>query len=160
MTDDQCPREPEVVRASESGEWPPDLPAHLDACSVCREVEAVTRVLRAAVEGEPATAGPSAEAIWWRAQLEARVQARATAMRPLDTLEGAEPLVVLVAVATLLVVRGDALAAGVLAWVTSDATGQLLQAVMPPALMPVLMLSALVGGLVLLVGIGAVIAND
>ena len=47
-----------------------------------------------------------------------------------------------------------------MAWATSDATGQAVQALMPPALLPVLMVGALLGGLVLLVGLGAVVAND
>jgi hypothetical protein len=160
MTDDLCPREVEVLRAGESGEWTPDLQAHLVTCATCREVEAVTLVLRAAVDDEPVTAGASAEDIWWRAQVQARHDARATAMRPVDTLERAEPLVVLVALATLLVLRGDALVARVMAWATSDATGQAVQALVPPALLPVFMLGALLGGLVLLVGLGAFVAND
>ena len=160
MTDDLCPREAEVLRAGESGEWTPDLQAHLTTCAACREVEAVTQVLRAVVDDEPVAGGASAEDIWWRAQLQARQDARATAMRPVDTLERAEPLMVLVAVATLLVLRGDALVARVMAWATSDATGQTVQALLPPALLPVLMVGALLGGLVLIVGLGAVVAND
>ena len=160
MTDDLCPREAEVLRAGESGEWTSDLQAHLVTCSACREVEAVTQVLRAAVDDEPVSVGASAEDIWWRAQLQARQELRASAMRPLDTLERAEPLVALVAMVALLVLRGDAIASGLLAWVTRDATGQAVQALMPPALLPVLMLGALLGGLVLLVGLGAVVAND
>ena len=157
---DLCPREAEVLRAGESGQWTPDLQAHLVTCTTCREVEAVTQVLRAAVDDEPLAAGASAEDIWWRAQWQARQDARATAMRPVDTLERAEPLLVLVALATLLVLRGDAFVARVMVWATSDATGQAVQALMPPALLPVLMLGALLGGLVLIVGLGAAVAND
>ena len=160
MTDDLCPREAEVLRAGESGEWTPELKAHLVTCAACREVEAVTQVLRAAVDDEPASVGAPAEDIWWRAQWQARQEMRASAMRPLDTLERAEPLVALVAAATLLVLRGDAMASRLVAWATSDAAGQAMQALMPPALLPVLMLGALLGGLVLLVGLGAVVAND
>jgi hypothetical protein len=160
MTDDLCPREAEVLRAGESAEWTPELRAHLVTCATCREVEAVTQVLRTAMDDEPVAVRSSAEDIWWRAQVEARQQARASAMRPLDRLEQAEPVVALVSVATLLVVRGDALASGFLAWATSDATGQAVQALLPPALFPVLMVGGLLGGLVLLVGLGAVVAND
>ena len=160
MTDELCPCEAEVLRAGESGGWTPDLRAHLATCAACREVEAVTQVLRAAVDDEPVSTATSAEDIWWRAQLQARQDKRASAMRPLDALERAEPLVALVGVATVLVLRGEALASSLLAWATSDATGQAVQALMPPALLPVLMLGALLGGLVLLVGLGAVVASD
>lgn len=160
MTDEPCPREAEVLRAGESGDWTPDLRAHLATCAACREVEAVTQVLREVVESEPVSTGPSADDIWWRAQLHARQEMRANAMRPLDTLERAEPVVALVGVATLLVLRGDAIVSGLVAWASRDATGQAMQALMPPALLPVLMLGALLGGLVLLVGLGAVMAND
>jgi hypothetical protein len=160
MTDDLCPHEGEVLRAADSGEWTPELRAHLVTCATCHEVEAVTQALRAAVEDEPVALRFSAEDIWWHAQFEARQQARASAMRPLDALERAEPLVALVGVATLLVLRGDALASRFMAWATSDATGQAVQALLPPALLPVLLAGGLLGGLVLLVGLGAVVASD
>lgn len=160
MTDDLCPREAEVVHAGESGEWAPALRAHLATCAACREVEAVAQVLRASVADEPVGLAGSADDIWWRAQLQARQQARTTAMRPLDTIERAEPLVVLVAVAAWLVLRGEAVASRLFAWATSEGTGQALQVLMPPALMPVLLVAALLGGLVLLVGLGAVLVSD
>ena len=160
MTDELCPREAEVLRAGESGEWTPDLRAHVATCPACREVEAVTQILREVVDDEPASMGVSADDIWWRAQLQARQAMRANALRPLDTLERAEPVVALVGVATLLVLRGDAIVSGLFAWASRDATGQAVQVLMPPALVPVFMLGALLGGLVLLVGLGAVVAND
>jgi len=160
MTDDLCPREADVLRAGDTGEWTPELRAHLVTCLACREVEAVTEVLRAAVNDEPVALRASADDIWWKAQLQARQDARASAMRPLDTIERAEPLVALVAVVTLLVVRGDVLASRLFAWTTSDATGQALHAVMPPALLPLLVVAAALGGLVFLVGLGAVLVSD
>ena len=66
----------------------------------------------------------------------------------------------LVAVAMLLLMRGEVIASRVLAWLTSEATSHTLQAVMPPALLPLLIVGAGLGGLVLLVGLGAVMAND
>lgn len=184
MTDDLCPREAEVLRACESGEWaglPPapegsgapggepalpsgssqsELRAHVATCEACREVEAVTRALRLALEAEPAEAARSADDIWWQAQWQARQEARARAMRPLETIERAEPLVALVAVATLLVLRGEAIASRVFAWLAADATGHALQTVMPPAVLPLLIVGVGLGGLVLLVGLGAVLASD
>lgn len=160
MTDDLCPREVDVLRACASETWPADLRAHVGMCEACREVESVATVLRAAVAAEPADQLPSAHDIWWRAQWQAKQDARARAMRPLDRIERAEPLVALIAVATLLVLRGDAIAARLLAWASSDGTGQALQAVMPPALFPILLVGACLGALVLIVGLGAVLASD
>jgi hypothetical protein len=173
MTDDLCPREAEVLRACESGDWAglgePALPshssqselrAHLATCESCREVEAVTRVLMLSVEAESAEPIPDAADVWWRAQWQARQDARARAMRPLDTIERAEPLVALVAVATLLVMRGDVIASRIFGWVASDATGHALQTLMPPAILPLLFVGIGLGGLVLLVGLGAVVAKD
>ena len=160
MTDDLCPREGDVLRACESALWPADLKAHVATCEACREVEAVATVLRAAVAEEPVEQVPSAHDIWWRAQWQAKQDARARAMRPLDRIERAEPLVALVAVATLLVLRGDALASRLLAWASSDGTGQALQAVMPPAILPILFVGVALGALVVIVGLGAVVARD
>jgi hypothetical protein len=160
MTDDICPREAEVLRACESGTWPTDLADHVSRCDACREVQAVARVLREAVDAEDAAQLPTAHDIWWRAQWQARQEARARAMRPLDRMERAEPLVALVAVVALLVLRGDVLLSQLTGWATSNSTGQVLQAVMPPALLPVLLVGAGLGALVFLVGIGAVLAND
>ena len=121
----------------------------------------MTRALRLALGAEPAEAAQSADDIWWRAQWQARQDARARAMRPLETIERVEPLVALVAVATLLVLRGEAIASRAFAWpLAADATGHALQAVMPPAVLPLLIVGVGLGGLVLLVGLGAVLAND
>ena len=164
MTDDLCPREADVLRACEAGEMPDALRMHLATCDSCREVETVTRALLVAVEAETEAeaAAPLAGAshIWWRAQWEARQEAAARAMRPLDTVERAEPLIALVAIATLLVMRGETIASRVLSWLTSEATSHTLQAVMPPALLPLLIIGASLGGVVLIVGLGAVMAND
>lgn len=156
MNEDPCPREAEVLRAR----WTPELRAHLDTCDACREVEAVTHVLRQTVEAEDDESIPGASDIWWRAQWQARQDATARALRPVDTLERAEPLIALVAVATLFVMRGEVIVSRVMSWLTTDATGHALQVVMPPALLPVFIAGAGLGGLVLLVGLGAVVARD
>ena len=160
MTDDLCPREADVLRACEAGDMPDALRQHVATCASCREVEAVTLALRVAVDAEAEQPLPDVSDIWWRAQWEARQDAASRAMRPLDTVERAEPLIALVAIATLVVMRGETIASRALAWFTSEATSQTLQAVMPPALLPLLIVGAGLGGLVLLVGLGAVMAND
>ncbi len=160
MTGDLCPREAEVLRACESGVWPDEMRAHLATCEACREVEAVTQVLLRAVESEASEPLPAAEDVWWRAQWQARQEARARAMRPLEAIERAEPLVALVAIVSLLVLRGEAITSRVFAWLAADATSHALQTVMPPAILPLVFVGVGLGALILLVGLGAVLAND
>ena len=120
----------------------------------------MSSVLREAVEAEQVTAPDDAADIWWRAQWQARQDATARALRPVETIERAEPLIALVAIATLFVVRGEALASRAATWLAADATGHALQVAMPPAVLALLVLGAGLGGLVLLVGLGAVLTND
>lgn len=160
MTDDLCPREADVVRACDIGEMPQDLLTHIATCDSCREVEAVARALHHVAQMEYAEPLPDASAIWWRAQWEARQQMAARALRPVETIERAEPLIALVAIVTFLVMRGEAFASRMLAWLTSEPTSQTLQAVMPPAVLPLIIVGVGLGGVVLLVGLGAVMAND
>lgn len=160
MTDDLCPREAEVLRACTSGDWPADLQAHVETCDGCRDVRAVAHFLQDVVRDGDAQPLPDASGIWWRARLQAERDARQRALRPIDALERSEPLVALVAIVTVLVLRGEAIASRVLQWAAGDGTSLALQAVLPPALMPVLIAGFALCGLVLLVGLGAVIAND
>ena len=158
MNDDPCPREAEVLRSCASGDWPADLHAHVEHCDECRDVRAVALFLQSAAV-EDATPLPDATDIWWRGQLLAELDARQRAMRPIDTLERSEPLIVLVAVVTLFVLRGDFLVSRLTQWASSDATGQMLS-ILPPAVLPLLIAGFGLCGLVLLVGLGAVLAND
>lgn len=160
MNDDLCPREAEVMRACASGDWPTGLEQHAAGCAACRDVRAVTMLLRGAVEAENDDPLPDASAIWWRARLLARQEARQRALRPIDALERSEPVIALVAIVSVLVLRGDALVSRVFSWAAADGTAQTLQAVVPPALLPVLFVGFALCGLVILVGLGAVIAND
>ena len=160
MTDDLCPREADVVRACETGEMPEDLLAHIATCDACRDVEAVAGALQRVAQMEHDEPLPDASGIWWRAQWAARQQMAVRAMRPVDTIERAEPLIALVAIVTFLVMRGEAFASRLLVWLTSDSTSQTLQAVMPPAVLPLIIVGVGLGGVVLLVGLGAVMAND
>ncbi|BCS35760.1 hypothetical protein TBR22_A49940 [Luteitalea sp. TBR-22] len=160
MHDDPCPREPEVLRAVEEGRWPADLRAHAEACQACREVETVTAALREVVDAEAALPMPAAGDVWWRAAWQARREARARALRPLDTLERSEPLVAMVALVILLVARGDLVLHAAARWLSLDGGGQALAAVLPAAVLPFLLIGLGLGGVVILVGLGAVVAND
>jgi hypothetical protein len=159
MTNDLCVREAEVLRACASGDWPDDLQTHVATCDGCRDVRAVALCLQGGLAEEHEQSLPDAAGIWWRAKVQAQREARQRALRPIDALERSEPLVALVAVVTLLVLRGDAIASRVVQWATGDATGQML-AVLPPALLPVLFVGFALCGVVLLVGLGAVLASD
>ena len=160
MHDEPCPRESEVLRAVEEGLWPADLRTHADECQACREVEAVTAALREVVDAEAAMPLPAAGDLWWKASWQARREARARALRPLDTLERSEPLVALIALVVLLVARGDLVLNAITRWLSLDGNTQALAAVMPAAVLPFLFIGLGLGALVILVGLGAVVAND
>ena len=161
MSDDKlCPREADVLRASVAGAWSSDLEAHAAGCEACRDVRAVAEALREVVARESMDDLPAASDLWWRARWAADREARQRAMRPLDTLERIEPLVALVAVVTFLVLAGDTAVARVLSWLSGGAGGQALHVLVPSALMPLLLAGAGLGVLVLLAGIGAVMASD
>lgn len=164
MTDEPCLREGEVLRACVSAEWTADVQSHLSTCPGCREVRAVTLALRAAAAAEnQQDALPEPGEIWWRARWETERDARQRAMRPLDTLDRAEPLVALAVVVVILALGGDRLAEGLFRWAAGDAAaplGHAMQVLMPGPLMPLLLVGAGLFGLVLLVGLGSVLARD
>jgi hypothetical protein len=160
MHDDPCPRESEVLRAVEEGLWPADLRSHATACEACREVEAVASALREVVDAEAALPLPAAGDVWWRAAWLARREARERALKPIDTLERSEPIVAIVAIVAVLVMRGDLVLQTMARWLSLDGGGQALAAVMPAAILPFLLIGLALGGVVILVGLGAVMAND
>jgi hypothetical protein len=160
MHDDPCPRESEVLRAVEEGLWPADLRSHATACEACREVEAVASALREVVDAEAALPLPAAGDVWWGAAWLARREARERALKPIDTLERSEPIVAIVAIVAVLVMRGDLVLQTMARWLSLDGGGQALAAVMPAAILPFLLIGLALGGVVILVGLGAVMAND
>ncbi|WP_396627202.1 hypothetical protein [Luteitalea sp.] len=160
MHDDPCPRESEVLRAVEEGLWPADLRSHATACEACREVEAVASALREVVDAEAALPLPAAGDVWWRAAWLARREARERALKPIDTLERSEPIVAIVAIVAVLVMRGDLVLQTMARWLSLDGGGQALAAVMPAAILPFLLIGLALGGVVILVGLGAVMASD
>jgi hypothetical protein len=74
MSQDQCPREPEVVQSLRRGALPEELRGHAEACPDCRETWTVAARLRelAALE-RPSL--PTAGQIWWRAEVVRRLTA-------------------------------------------------------------------------------------
>jgi hypothetical protein len=149
-----------VLRAVEEGLWPADLRSHATACEACREVEAVASALREVVDAEAALPLPAAGDVWWRAAWLARREARERALKPIDTLERSEPIVAIVAIVAVLVMRGDLVLQTMARWLSLDGGGQALAAVMPAAILPFLLIGLALGGVVILVGLGAVMASD
>ena len=160
MSDEFCPREADVLRASESGAWSAELQHHVDTCATCQEVRVVALALQGVVADEALLPLPDAGDLWWKARLQADQEARQRALRPLDTLERAEPLVALVAIVTVLVMRGDALAGRLLTWMAGDGGSQALQLFVPSAVMPFVVVGMALGALVVLVGLTAVVTQD
>ena len=92
MSRDECFREPDIVDAVRSSEWPagvaPALRAHVESCPVCAEVLAVA--LSFQTDGEEAATAvhlPTAAHVWWRAQIRARQDAAQAVARPMTIVE-------------------------------------------------------------------------
>lgn len=66
-----CDHELNVVNAAGSGEWTPQLQAHVEGCASCREVVVVSRALRQ-FAGAPKPALPPAAYVWWTSHIRQR----------------------------------------------------------------------------------------
>lgn len=161
MIRESCTRETEVAAAVDPATWSPELQAHVASCEACQEAAAVTTALHAMLRAEEAEPLPDAGRLWWRSQIEARQEARRRSMRPIDTVERAEPFIAVAVALVLLLLRGDRLGAA-LAHVLSGEAGA---AAAVQAALPAPVLLALAAGLgmtfvMLLVGLGAALARD
>lgn len=80
-----CRQEQNVIAAVRSGIWSDALREHANHCMECADIIVVTEFLQSEAElaGADATL-PSAESVWWKAQLAARRKALARTTRPLD----------------------------------------------------------------------------
>jgi len=160
VNNDPCLREGDVLRAATSDHWTADLRAHVADCDSCEQVHSVALLMATASADDDTSPLPDPGDIWWKARWLAGQEARQRAMRPVDTLERSEPLVALVLVAALLAWRGDALMAGFFSWAAGDAAAPALQVLMPPAMLPFVIVGAGLCALVLVVGMGTVLARD
>jgi hypothetical protein len=82
-----CSREPEIVRAitgaAGDAALSPEERDHLRECVGCREAAVVASALfEDLVVAREAASAPSADIVWFRAQLKARAEAAALAARP------------------------------------------------------------------------------
>jgi len=82
-----CEREPEVLEAVQSGRLA-ELRTHLEACPTCADLVVVLESMQK--DGELAAAEmriPSAGLVWFKAQLRARREATAEALKPVSVAE-------------------------------------------------------------------------
>ncbi|MBL0157537.1 MAG: hypothetical protein IPP47_10625 [Bryobacterales bacterium] len=104
-----CDREQELLAALRSGNWTPELRAHLAACESCADAAITAEFLhQAAATADPHV--PPAGLVWWKAQLRARRESAQAAARPVLIAERAAAIVALLG------------AVGALAWLSSDST--------------------------------------
>lgn len=87
MSTTECPREQDVMDAIASGRWPhrcdAALRAHVEACDLCSDlVEVIVPIRHDFEHALSAARVPTAGAVWWRAQVRARLDAEAAASRP------------------------------------------------------------------------------
>jgi len=93
MSAPECPREQDVINAIVTGRWPDrcdeSLCAHAAECVVCKELVAVTSVMRLDREGlHEEMSLPSAGQVWWRAAIRARLEASQRVAQPLSWIFG------------------------------------------------------------------------
>ena len=85
--------------------WDGDLRGHLNLCESCREVVDMATALKELYAAEASRASvPSADAMWWRAELRSRREAVRSAERPLAFAQAFAGAVIL-GVSTALLVR-------------------------------------------------------
>ena len=92
MSAHDCPREQDALDAVASRRWPgrdDALSAHIASCEICADLVAVAAAMRddfEAIGDLPPL--PSAEVVWWRAQVRARTDAARLAARPITVVQG------------------------------------------------------------------------
>ena len=102
----ECNHEIEIVDTITSGRWPAgcteELKLHAESCPVCRDVVRVALALtQDRSDALQAVRIPSAGLVWWRSEMRARRDAVNKANRPLQIVECAAALCVVVAAAAL-----------------------------------------------------------
>jgi hypothetical protein len=66
---DHCPQQARLLAALADGPIPDELHDHLQLCGVCQDARLVWAQLQECVDADAAADLPSANAIWWRAQV-------------------------------------------------------------------------------------------
>jgi anti-sigma factor RsiW len=106
----ECPREQDVVNAVLSGVWntieDEELSAHSAQCETCREIAAISALLREDNEQARREAQvPAAGQVWWRAAVRARLERTQAATQPMTLMHG---VTAAIAIGILLAVVGMA----------------------------------------------------
>jgi len=82
MTREKCEREPLVVAAARSGNWPAELEHHVAACAPCAETKRVAQLfLDHAATTSTQTQPPAANIVWQKLQAQRQRQALIRATR-------------------------------------------------------------------------------
>jgi hypothetical protein len=134
----ECPREREALAAVLAGRLDPDLKRHVSGCAECREVVAVSTWLQGVARETDLGSLPGADRVWWRAQVERRLEARRAlaerAVRPIRWFERGAAAVIAITAAGLLWTHGVPTADAALARLSDPATlGALTAALMAVA---------------------------
>lgn len=153
---DGCPMEARVLAAHRERQDGPWTSAHVATCAACRELMDVLDVM-ASLAGDPSDAAhrlPDASRVWFRAQL---VRRWATERRSVQQLDRLYPLQAGVLAASIVI--------GVLAswpiverWVSATEVGE--ATLLAASLLPAGMVTALVGGGVLLAIVSLLLMRD
>ena len=102
----ECPREREALNAVLTGGAAPEIERHVAACADCREIVAVSTWLRGLAMETVPEGLPRAERVWWRAQVERRLEDRRAladrAARPIRWVERGAAAAIAAAVAGIL----------------------------------------------------------
>ena len=89
MTMTECNREPEILEALVTEQWPEELRRHASGCPVCGDLALVAALFRDDRDDAWSHARlPTSGQIWWRATLRRRAEAGAAAARPITLLQG------------------------------------------------------------------------
>ena len=122
----ECAREQDVLDALASRRWPdrdPEIAAHIAGCSVCTDLVQVAAAFRDGHEASWSETAvlPSAEVIWWRAQVRARTDAQRLAARPITIVQGLGAATA-IAAAVVIIVVGNVPFGSALQWLSGEFT--------------------------------------
>lgn len=88
MSEKRCKLEPAVLAAARTQVWSDDLRRHLEGCPGCTDALMVERFLASENVGAPTDSRlPTADQVWWRAELRRRREMAERAQLPIRVLE-------------------------------------------------------------------------
>ena len=95
MNEEICGYESAVITALTTGDTPAEIQRHLKSCPMCRESELVWRYLETlAIEERCDAPLPSADLIWWRAQLAEKRKLAARSIAAIEIVQKAAMLLI------------------------------------------------------------------